>query len=102
VPTKAVGGRLSCDALGSGRHDGVGDAACGTKVSWYVLPPVNGAEPAAEALRFGLNDSLGAEYSSGLKSGKSRWCVEVPVKGALTASIWLFGLNECSRVAGRC
>lgn len=60
---------LSCDALASGRHDGVGDApACGTKVSWCVLPPVKGAEPAAEALRFGLNDSFGAEYSSGLKS----------------------------------
>ena len=71
-------------------------------MSWCVLRPVKGAEPAAEALRFGLNDSFGAEYSSGLKSGKSRWCVEVPVKGALTASIWLFGLNECSRVAGRC
>jgi hypothetical protein len=65
----AVGGCLSCDALASGRHDRVGDAAaCGTKVSWCVLPPVKGAEPAAEALRFGLNDSFGAEYSSGLKS----------------------------------
>ncbi len=59
---KAVGGRLSCDALGSGRHDEVGEApVCGTNVSWYVLTPMKGAEPAAEVLRFGLNESLGAE-----------------------------------------
>ena len=50
---KAVGGRLSCDALGSGRHDEVGEApVCGTNVSWYVLAPMKGAEPAVDVLRF--------------------------------------------------
>jgi hypothetical protein len=62
VPMKAVVGRFSGDALAPGRHEAVGETpVCGTKVSWYVLPPLKGAEPELEMLGLGLNDSLGAE-----------------------------------------